>query len=165
MSTEDNKALIRRAIAALNRGDMVAISATWDELFVPDFIRQDTTGGLRSREEYKQVLSSLLTAIPGQFTIEDMFAEGEKVLLRYTFHGMHQAQWRGIPPTGKAVTFTGMLIYRFDNGKIKEMLSSSQSVSDAQRLALSHRVLAQPGRAKRFIMICGKCASRIFHKS
>ena len=136
MSTEDNKALIRRAIEALNRGDMVAISATWDELFVPDFMRQDTTGGLRSREEYKRVLSSLLTALPGQFTIEDMFAEGEKVMLRYTFHGIHQAQWRGIPPTGKAVTFTGMLIYRFDDGKIVEGWENADLLGLFQQLGM-----------------------------
>ena len=143
MSSEENKALVRRAIEALNRGDMVEISGGWDELFVPDFVRQDTTGGLRSREEYKRVLSSLLTAIPGQFTIEDLFAEGEKVLLRYTFHGTHQGQWRGIPPTGKPVTFTGMLIYRFDDGKIVEGWENADISGLLQQLG----VVPAPGQA------------------
>jgi predicted ester cyclase len=122
---------------------MVEMSASWDELFVPDFIRQDTTGGLRSREEYKRVLSSLLTAIPGQFTIEDLFAEGEKVLLRYTFHGTHQGQWRGIPPTGKPVTLTGMLIYRFEDGKIVEGWENADNLGLLQQLG----VIPVPGQA------------------
>jgi steroid delta-isomerase-like uncharacterized protein len=144
MSTEDNKACVRRAIEALNRGDMVEMSASWDKFIVPDFVRQDTTGGLRSREEYKRVLSNLLTAIPGQFTIEDLFAEGEKVLLRYTFHGTHQGQWRGIPPTGKPVTFTGMLIYRFDDGKIVEGWENADILGLLQQLG----AVPAPGQAR-----------------
>src|SRR5260370_4396294 len=112
MSTEGNKALIRRGTEVLNRGNVTEISTTLDELFVPDFVRHDPAGGFRSREDYKQFLFSLLAALPGQFTIEDLIAEGDKVVLRYAFRRTHQGQWRGLPPTGKPVTFTGIFIYR-----------------------------------------------------
>ncbi len=54
---------------------MLETSTSWDELFVPDFVRHDPIGGFRSREDYKHFLSRLLLALPGRFTIEDLIAE------------------------------------------------------------------------------------------
>ncbi len=136
MSIEENKALIRRGTEILNRGNVTEISTTLDELFVPDFVRHDPAGGFRSREDYKQFLFSLLAALPGQFTIEDLIAEGDKVVLRYTFHGTHQGQWRGLPPTGKPVTFTGIFIYRILDGKIVEGWENADALGLVQQLGL-----------------------------
>jgi steroid delta-isomerase-like uncharacterized protein len=136
MSIEENKALIRRGTEILNRGNVTEISTTLDELFVPDFVRHDPAGGFRSREDYKQFLFSLLAALPGQFTIEDLIAEGDKVVLRYTFHGTHQGQWRGLPPTGKSVTFTGIFIYRILDGKIVEGWENADALGLVQQLGL-----------------------------
>ncbi len=74
MSAEDNKALVRRFIEGLNQGNGAVI----DELFVPDFVRHDPAGGFRSREDYKQHLLSLESALAGQLTIEDLIAEGSR---------------------------------------------------------------------------------------
>ncbi len=136
MSPEDNKALVRRFIEVANRGNVTEISTTMDELFVPDFVRHDPAGGFRSREDYKQFLFSLLAALPSQFTIEDLIAEGEKVVLRYTFHGTHQGQWRGMPPTGKPVTFTGIFIYRIREDKIVEGWENADALGLVQQLGL-----------------------------
>ena len=136
MSTEENKALIRRGTEVLNRGNVTEISTTLDELFVPDFVRYDPAGGFRSREDYKQFLFSLLAALPGQLTIEDLIAEGDKVVLRYTFHGTHQGQWRGLPPTGKPVTFTGIFIYRILDSKIVEGWENADALGLVQQLGL-----------------------------
>ncbi len=136
MSTEENKALVRRFIEVANRGNVTEISTTLDELFVPDFVRHDPAGGFRSREDYKQFLFSLLAALPGQFTIEDLIAEGEKVVLRYTFRGTHRGQWRGVPPTGKPVTFTGIFIYRILDGKIVEGWENADALGLVQQLGL-----------------------------
>jgi hypothetical protein len=77
MSTEENKALVRRGIEALNRGNAMEISPMVDELFVPDFVLHDPNislpaGGVRNREDYKQFLSGFKAALAGQFTIEDL---------------------------------------------------------------------------------------------
>ena len=136
MSAEENKALIRRFIEVGNRGNVTEISTTLDELFVPDFVRHDPAGGFRSREDYKQFLFSLLAALPGQFTIEDLIAEGDKVVLRYAFHGTHQGQWRGLPPTGKPVTFTGIFIYRILDGKVVEGWENADALGLVQQLGL-----------------------------
>ncbi len=136
MSAEENKALIRRFIEVGNRGNVTEISTTLDELFVPDFVRHDPAGGIRSREDYKQFLLSLLAALPGQFTIEDLIAEGDKVVLRYTYRCTHQGQWRGLPPTGKPVTFTGIFIYRILDGKIVEGWENADALGLVQQLGL-----------------------------
>jgi SnoaL-like polyketide cyclase len=106
-----------RFIEMNNRGNVTEILATVDELYAPNFVFHDPNipipaGGVRSREDYKQFGTGFLAALPGQFTIEDLIAEGEKVVLRYTYRGTHQGQWRGVPPTGKSVTFTGTITYR-----------------------------------------------------
>src|SRR5260370_19998342 len=118
MSTEENKALIRRFIEGGNRGNVTEFSTTVDELFVPDFVRHDPAGGFRSREDYKRHLLSLHAALPGQLTIEDLIAEGEKVVVRFTYHSTHQGPWRGLHPSAKPVTFTGFFICRILDAKI-----------------------------------------------
>jgi steroid delta-isomerase-like uncharacterized protein len=121
MSTEDNKAIVRREIEVTNRGNVAELFATIDEVFAPDFVFHDPAfPQVRSREDYKQFDAAFLAAFPGQFTIEDLIAEGEKVVARFTYRGTHQGQWRGLTPTGKAVTFMGTVTYRIVDGKVVE---------------------------------------------
>lgn len=95
--------------------------ATIDEVFAPDFVFHDPgLPQVRSREDYKQFGTGFLAALPGHFTIEDLIAEGEKVVIRFTFHGTHQGQYRGVAPTGKAVTFTATATYCIVDGKAVE---------------------------------------------
>jgi predicted ester cyclase len=140
MSTEENKALIRREIEVYNRGNVTEILARVDEFYAPDFVLHDPNlpfpGGIRSREDYKQFGTGYLAALAGQFTIEDLIAEGEKVVVRYTFRGTHQGQWRGLPPTGKAVTFTATVTYRIVDGKVVEAWQNADNLSMLRQLGL-----------------------------
>ena len=141
MSTEENKALIRRGIEASNRGNLAEMLGLVDELFAPDFVFHDPSsafpaGGIRSREDYKQFLTGFSTALPGQITIEDLIAEGEKVVVRYTFRGTHQGQWRGLSPTGKVVTFTATVTYRIVDGKAVEAWQNADTLSVLRQLGI-----------------------------
>jgi len=53
-------------------------------------------------------------------TIEDIVAEGDKVWVRFTGRGTHRGEWRGLAPTGKKITFTGVQIWRIVDGKVVE---------------------------------------------
>ena len=53
-------------------------------------------------------------------TVEYLIAEGDMVVSRFTMRGTHQGEFIGIPPTGKQVKVTGMVIHRFADGKIVE---------------------------------------------
>ena len=120
MSTEDNKATAHRVFEeVLNQGNLAVV----DELFDASYIGYDpgVPAPIHGVEGYKQYVRMYSTAFPdAHYTIEDMIAEGDKVVVRWTARGTHQGAFRGIPPTGKQVTITGVEIHRVVGGKIVE---------------------------------------------
>ena len=108
MSTEDNKALVRRSFEELwNQRNMAPI----DESISPDGVMWHPTGPYRGSEELKQYANMYLSAFPDvHFTIEDMVAEGDKVVLRWSGRGTHQGALQGIAPTGKPVSYTHLTL-------------------------------------------------------
>ena len=142
MSTEDNKAAMRSTFETLNQRNLAAIVE--GELWQPDLVVHDPNNpDVHNYEEYKQFLTASMTAFPGQLTIEDMIAEGDKVVVRFTYRGSHQGQWRGAPPTGKAVMFTSTQTYRMVNGKTAEIWANTDVFSLVQQLG----VIPTPGPA------------------
>jgi predicted ester cyclase len=91
MSTEENKALARRAYDALNQRNWSVDGAS-----------HNASMTIQGLEAYKQFLSVYLTAFPdAQLTSEDMIAVGDKVVIRQTFRGTHQGQCCGVPRSQK----------------------------------------------------------------
>jgi steroid delta-isomerase-like uncharacterized protein len=118
MSTEDNKALARRAFeGTMNQKNLAVV----DELHVADFVFHSASRTIQGLEPFKQLLSMYFTAFPDLYlTIEDTIAEGDRVVVRFTARGTHKGDFMGIPPTGKQVAVTGISIMRFANGKALE---------------------------------------------
>jgi len=124
MHVDENKVLVRRYLEAFHAGNLAAI----DELFPAHYIRHipaywPEPG--RGPEHIRQVISGFRNAFPDlHFTVEDQIAEGETVVTRWTVYGTHKGELRGfardIPPTGKQVTVTGIIIDRFVGGKFIE---------------------------------------------
>jgi steroid delta-isomerase-like uncharacterized protein len=85
-------------------------------------VRHDPGGReLQGTEQNRQFIGSLRAAFPDvHYTVEDQIAEGDKVVVRYRFRGTHLGAFQGMPPTGKQITYTGILIYRLVDGKIGE---------------------------------------------
>src|SRR5215469_16499506 len=98
MSTEDNKALVRRGFEeTLNQRNLALV----DELHIPDFVYHSASRTIQGREPFKQFMSMLLSAVPDlHVTIEDIFAEGDRVASRFTIRGTHTGDLMGIAPTG-----------------------------------------------------------------
>ena len=118
MSLEENKALSRRAIEEIMNQRNLAV---FNELHSPDYVCHLNSRTIQGPEPVKQLLSMVLTAFPDlHYTFEDVFGEGDRVVIRYTSRGTHQGELMGIPPTGKQVTITGTDIMRIANGKILE---------------------------------------------
>ena len=127
MSVEENKALVRRLFEAWNTGNMDLI----DELLIPDYVDNDALPGqTQGLEGYKQIGAYLLNVFPDmKMTIDDLIIEGDKVAVRSTFSGTHKAEFMGIAPTGKKVTFTAINIYRIVDGKFVEEWSGRRRSS------------------------------------
>ena len=96
MSTEENKALVRRFVDEVqSAGNTDAI----DEICSSEFVNHSASPGVPSnREGVKRLTAMFRQAFPDSyFTIEDMMAERDKVATRKTFHGTHQGEFMGIP--------------------------------------------------------------------
>ena len=120
MSTEENKALMRRLFEEIwNRGNLYLA----DELVAPDYVDHDSAmpEEVRGIEGFKQFVAMYKAgSSDGRIVVEDQVAEGDKVTTRWTAIGTHDGDLFGIPPTGNRVEFTGMEISRISGGKLAE---------------------------------------------
>ncbi len=120
MSDEDrNKALLRRFYEELwSQGDLEAIP----QLVAEDFVdHHRPPGAPPGREGLASLVATWRTAFPNmRETCEDLIAEGDKVVGRFTMRGTHGGEFMGVPPTGKRVTMNGIDIVRVAGGKIAE---------------------------------------------
>jgi predicted ester cyclase len=117
MSTEENKAIARRWIVESWQGN----PSLYEEVLAPNCIFH----GIGGPQDMKAIMDQGREAFPDlTVTVEEMIAEGDKVVTRWTVHGTHTGNFvtpQGpIPPTGKHVTYTGITINRFADGKIVE---------------------------------------------
>jgi len=141
MSTEDNKTLARQAYDAFNQKNWAA----YYELFTPDFVLHNASMTIQGLEGYKQFLSMYLAAFPdARLTLDDVIGEGDKVVTRQTLHGTHTGDLMGIPPTGKQVSSTGIIITRLENGKAVEQWTNYDDLGLLQQLG----VVPPPGQAR-----------------
>lgn len=107
MSTTQNKAIVRRLWEEVWNQNNVAVC---DEIFDAEYAAHE-----------RAFVPILRAAFPDmQFTVEDMIAEGDKVVTRYYLTGTHQGEFMGIPATGKPVKIDAIWIHRLDGGRIVE---------------------------------------------
>jgi len=118
MSSEANKALVRRFFEAFNAGDLDGVEA----VFAPNAVVHNSGApDPLNLEGFRQLAAVFLAAFPGgQHSIDDIIAEGDKVVTRITYRGAHTGDLMGIPPTGKHVAVSAMTIDQIANGKIVE---------------------------------------------
>jgi len=128
MSTEENKAIVRRFFQVWGKGDLGVI----DELASPELsvyyptFPQTIKGG----EAFKTFLKEFRSAITDpNLDEEEEIAEGDKVVISWSFSGTHQGTLGGIPPTGKKVNWTGITIYRIADGKVIEEKGEEDSLA------------------------------------
>ncbi len=136
MSAEENKAILHHYNEELwNKGNL----AVADEVFAPECITHDPASPevIRGPEGYKQFVTIFRSAIPDlQLAIEDIIAEGDKVMYRWTSRGTHKGDFLGIAPTGKQVMITGMGIDRIIGGKVVESWMNYDMLGMLQQLGV-----------------------------
>jgi predicted ester cyclase len=109
------------------------------------FVRHDPNAPeVRGPVEEKQLMAMYFSAFPDlRFAVEDMVAEGDKVVLRYTIRGTHRGELMGIPLTDKQVTLTATETYRLAGGKIEEQWVNMDALGMMQQLG----AIPQPGES------------------
>lgn len=118
MSTESSKTIARRLVDAINTDN----EAAFLDVLVPDVVDHYSLPGLPpGREGWNMNRKILRTAFPdAHWREEDLFAEGDRVVGRYTLRGTHLGDFLGIPPTGNTITVSNIHILRIADGKIVE---------------------------------------------
>ncbi len=134
LSVEENKALVRRLVEAWNTRNWDVL----DELMAPICVDHYALPGQKpGREGYKEAQISITNALPDiQFTLEDMIAEGDKVVVRLTLSGTHRGEFMGIVPKNKRVTVPEISIWRIVGGKFVEEWGFCDRLSFVQQLGV-----------------------------
>jgi len=140
MPLERNKALVRRFFEDAPYhpevcDEIFAQHLPWHSLYRsehPDFISDPLT---------EKVAYAHHIQLWGGWSesIDEMIAEGDRVMVRWTFRGKHQGEYLGIPPTGKEVTFCGIYIFRIADGRIAEAWNLWDQLGEWQQLGILTR--------------------------
>lgn len=114
--SDKNKDLIRQWIAFGNAG-----FAGGFEPFISDDYIGHLGATAMDRNELERLERQFCVAFPdAQHSIDDLIAEGDRVVLRTTARATHRGTFEGIARTDRRVEFTGLVVYRIQNGKIAE---------------------------------------------
>lgn len=135
-----NMATVQAYVEAANRGD----ASYLDEYLAPDYVYHGP-GGKLDADGFRAFHNMVLAAFPGLvFRIEDMIAAEDKVVTRWTLHGVHRGEFQGIAPTGKEIDITGIIISRFEAGKVVEEWEEANLLGMMRQLG----VVATPANGK-----------------
>lgn len=141
MSSETNKALVRRFYAEIDKGNLGIIDELVDENYVdhnpPPFPLPS------GREGVKQAFLIFQKATPGYHQIEDQIAENDRVVTRLTSHGRHEGDLPGAPRTGNEMKMTSITIHRIANGRLVEKWAEK----DVMALLIAIGKMKAPPRA------------------
>jgi len=123
MSIEENKALVCRWVEARNNSNLETALACWAD---------------EKHEWLTQAFNRFTAAFPDiHLTIDDLIAEGDKVVVRWTLTGTQRGVWRGIPATGNAVKWNATDIFTVSNGKLASLVRAADNLVWLKQLGVT----------------------------
>jgi steroid delta-isomerase-like uncharacterized protein len=133
--SEENKALARRSWEIISQRNPDAL----EEVYTAETVLHEPDQDLNGVDEAKQYLSLYLAAYPDlNVTVEDVMAEGDQAVTRWTLRGTHQGETEEFgPPTGRQIELEGITIHRIEGGKIVEEWERYDNLSALQQLGLA----------------------------
>ena len=128
MSTEENKAYVRHSVEILNQDN-------WAELMRAESPHLDTEAFIQEHAKFRAAFPDY------QFTIDDLIAEGDKVVIRGTVRATHRGEFpvqelKGIAPTCRRLEWAEVWIWRFQNGKFVDGWLILDGISRLQQLGV-----------------------------
>jgi steroid delta-isomerase-like uncharacterized protein len=144
-SAEENKAVVlRQEEEIFTRGNLDAA----EEIYAPGYVGHDPSNpeDVMGPEAAKQAAADYRRAFPDlRVTVEDLIAEGDKVVARLRFSGTHLGELEGIAPTGRRVDCTGIVVSRMEGGKIAEDWANFDDLGLMRQLGAIPPPLGQAG--------------------
>jgi steroid delta-isomerase-like uncharacterized protein len=137
---DQNKALVRRVFDEIaTGGDFTVV----DDLYTEDYVdHAPFPGSPGGRGDVRHSIGALRTALPDlHVTVQEMSAYGDKVATHNTWQGTHTGEVLGIDPTGRVLTFAGVVVFRVAGGKIAERWAIGLELDLLKELGLNFRWL------------------------
>jgi predicted ester cyclase len=135
MSVEQHKTAATNFIEkALNQKDLAAVETYFGSTLVDHALPPSLPAGLEGRKMFAAAFTSAFSDL--HVHVEDLIAEGDKLVTRYSAHGTHDGELMGIPPTGKQISVSGTAIDRFENGQSVEHWEIIDQVGLMQQLGV-----------------------------
>jgi C-1 hydroxylase len=132
VSIEANKDLIRRYVATWNSGDVEALSQFW----APD-MQHHTRSQSHDFEGVRRIVTEFGDAFPDlQFELQDIVAEGDRVVTRMRATGTHTSDYMGVPASGRSIDCAVMGVARIENGKMAEHWGVTDELAIMQQIGL-----------------------------
>jgi steroid delta-isomerase-like uncharacterized protein len=133
MSAEENREIVRRFWAVWEEGNIGLV----DDLVGTDYVNHNP--GMPNQPEgpegIKAVVSMFRAGMPDlRVVIEDVIAEGDKVVMRYRIEGTHEGELFGVPPTGRRISIESITVERVSGGKIREHWRVTDTLEMMQQL-------------------------------
>jgi steroid delta-isomerase-like uncharacterized protein len=133
MSAEENKEIVRQFWGVWEEGNLGLV----DELVGLDYVNHSP--GMPNQPEgpegIKAVVSMFRAGMPDlRVVIEDVIAEGDKVMMRYRIEGTHEGELFGVPPTGRRVSIESITVERVSGRKIREHWRVTDTLDMMQQL-------------------------------
>jgi steroid delta-isomerase-like uncharacterized protein len=138
MTTAENKKALEAFVEdVINQGRLDRA----DDLVALDFVELDQLPGQQQgREGLKDVIGGMRAAFPDlHWVVDEVVAEGDKVVSRFTWTGTHRATFLGIPSTGRKVTVKGVVIDRLADGKMADSRILMDTLGMMQQLGVVPR--------------------------
>ena len=131
-SAAENKALARRSWEIVDNLDLI------EEIYAPDVVWHEPDQDIQGHEGARQFVTMYKTALPDlNVTVEDVIAEGDKAVTRWTARGTHQGEIEEFgPPTGRQVELKCITMHRIEGDKIVEEWEGYDNLSILQQLGL-----------------------------
>jgi len=132
---EQNKKVVNRFWEEFNKGNV----EIYQELFSPDYAYYAPSNSPKpmSREEMMEFMKPFFEAFPDSvWSIEDIIAEGDKVVIRFVYRGTQEGEFLGVPVTGNKVEMGGIIIHRIENGRIIEDRDESDMLGFMTQLGM-----------------------------
>ncbi len=132
VALQRNKDIVNRYFDEwVNRGD----PAVADELIATNLVLRNPPEIIRGLAEDKTRMAAFHKVFPdARYSVDDMVAEGDRVVVRWTLRGTQSGEYKGRPATGKTFTATGISILRLARGKIQEITVNMDRLGMMQQL-------------------------------
>ncbi len=132
MGLEENKEIVRGLFAPLT-----TILEQHDELYGPEWVGRFPGMPPLDADGHRQYSQVMLAAFPNlDRRIDDLVAEGDRVVARWSARGVHEGEFMGSPPSGNMVTSSGITIFRIADGRVVEEWAESDMLGLLQQVGL-----------------------------